>query len=102
MKKEKDKNKRNGKISTDTFTKQVEEHLDALSLGDYKSFFEALGRHVIASATDQNGDIIYVNDKFVEISKYSREELMGQNHRLLKSGFHEPEFYTNLWKTISN
>jgi PAS domain S-box-containing protein len=73
-----------------------------LELEDYKGFFETLGKHVIASATDSDGNIIYVNDKFVEVSKYTRDELMGQNHRLLKSGFHDPSFYSDLWKTISS
>lgn len=75
---------------------------EPLSAEDYRSFFETLGEDVISSATDSNGNIIYVNEKFVEISKYSREELLGQNHRVLKSGAHNPEFYSNLWKTVSS
>ncbi len=75
---------------------------NALEFQDYKAFFESLGKHVIASATDAEGRIIYVNDKFLEVSRYSREELLGQNHRILKSGFHEPAFYANLWKTITS
>ncbi|MBI2005734.1 MAG: PAS domain S-box protein [Nitrosopumilales archaeon] len=43
----------------------------------------------------------YVNEKFCKISKYSQEELLGQNPRILKSGFHLPQFYQNLWHTIS-
>lgn len=75
---------------------------EPLSLGDYKSFFEALGKDVISSATNAKGDIIYVNDRFVEVSQYSREELLGKNHRIVKSGYHSPEFYRDLWKTISS
>ncbi len=71
-----------------------------LRLEDYKEFFETLGSHVIASATDARGTIIYVNDRFVEVSKYSKAELIGQNHRILKSGAHDPDFYRELWKTI--
>ena len=75
---------------------------EPLSLEDYKAFFETLGKNVISSATNMKGDIIYVNDKFVEVSKYDREELLGQNHRIVKSGFHPQEFYKALWKTISS
>lgn len=62
---------------------------------------ETLGNLAIVSKTDRNGTITYVNDLFVVISRYSREELIGQNHRILKSGFHPPEFYEKLWKTIT-
>lgn len=89
--------------SSSSLSKQKEtREKSALTLEDYKTFFEMLGKEVISSATDEKGNIIYANDKFVEISKYSREELLGQNHRILKSGYHSKEFYQNLWKTISS
>lgn len=75
---------------------------NSLTDADYRAFFEALGKEVISSATDARGDIIYANDRFVEVSKYDRSELIGHNHRILKSGHHTPEFYKNLWKTISS
>ncbi len=63
---------------------------------------KALDESVIIAVTDESGAILYVNEQFCNISKYSKEELIGQNHRILKSGFHSPEFYSSLWKTISD
>lgn len=56
----------------------------------------------VFSKTDTSGNITYVNDEFLKWSKYSREEVIGQNHRFLKSGRQKDEFYKNLWSTISS
>lgn len=72
------------------------------TLEDYKAFFKVIGKEVIFSATDAQGNIIYANDKFLEITKYTLRELIGKNQRILKSGYHSVDFYTNLWKTISS
>ena len=70
-----------------------------LNLSDLE---EILSDHSIASVTDEQGTIVYANKKLCEISKYSEEELIGQNHRILKSTEHSPEFYADLWTTITS
>ena len=69
---------------------------------NFNDFEEILSDHSIVAITDSEGTIIYANRTFCELSKYSEEELIGQNHRLLKSDEHSDEFFTDLWNTISS
>ncbi|MAL36146.1 MAG: GGDEF domain-containing protein, partial [Pseudomonas sp.] len=62
----------------------------------------AVDAAAIYSETDLRGTITHINDQFCAISGYTKDELIGTNHRLLNSGQHPPEFFRTLWRTISS
>ncbi|MDQ4064188.1 MAG: PAS domain S-box protein, partial [Actinomycetota bacterium] len=90
-----------GTVEDITERKRAEEALRTShkALADLKF---AIDESAIVAFTDQRGRITHVNDNFCSISKYSREELIGQDHRIINSGYHPKEYVRNLWRTIAN
>jgi PAS domain S-box-containing protein len=70
--------------------------------GELKIYKEILDQENLISETDLNGIIIYVNDIFCEVSGYSKEELLGKNHNIIRHPDVSPKIYENLWNTIQN
>ena len=84
--------------------KKVEKRTAAIlaaqeQLSDFK---DAIDQHSIVSMTDLDGKITFANDKFCDISGYSREELIGQNHRVLNSGNQDSSYWRTMFQTVSN
>lgn len=83
-------------------TEKVSEDLLQRSTQELSAYKYALDEAAIVAITNQKGVITHVNDNFCKISKYSRKELIGQDHRIINSRFHSKAFIRNLWHTIAN
>lgn len=71
-------------------------------MNEFEDMLKALDESTMVTITDVDGALLYVNNLFCKVSKYSKEELMGAKpHELLKSGYHTEEFYKDIWDTIS-
>ena len=84
-----------------TSRKEIEESLEK-TLKEVTDYKYALDESSIVAITDQKGIIKYANHNFCKISKFSYDELIGQDHRIINSGYHPKEFIRNLWTTIAN
>jgi PAS domain S-box-containing protein len=84
---------------TDLIRKKLEKYLinDNLNLNQFN---KALNVIAVVAITDQNGIIKYVNESFCKIYKYSKKELIGKTHKVVNSGYHSQEFFTNMWNVI--
>lgn len=76
-----------------------DDHATRNQLADFK---RALDHAAIVAITDVSGRITYVNDTFCQISGYARDELLGQDHRIVNSNYHSKEFIRDLWRTIAS
>ncbi|WP_415250231.1 ATP-binding protein [Sulfurimonas sp.] len=100
-----------GNDEIDTISKIVNDNIQNTSrlLTGHEEIFtqlqehkKALDEHAIVLITDVNGEIIYVNNNMLSISGYSREELLGENPRILKSKVHDKSFWKNMFQNIKN
>jgi PAS domain S-box-containing protein len=87
-----------------SLTNSFNSMIDQLKISnkEVKELTNLVNEFALISVTDTKGNIIYANDTFCNVSKYTKNELIGKNHRILKSGYHSTSFYKNLWDTISN
>lgn len=88
-------------LFSDETDKRNAERIFEQSAKELKDVNFALNESSIVAITNRCGIIQFVNDKFCEISKYKREELIGQDHRILNSSYHSKAFFDEMWRTIA-
>jgi PAS domain S-box-containing protein len=88
-------------VSLDITQRKLTEMALLKSYQEVQNFRNALNTSALISLTDKHGRIIEVNESFCKLSKYRREELIGSTHKLINSGYHSKEYFSELWKTIS-
>jgi diguanylate cyclase (GGDEF)-like protein/PAS domain S-box-containing protein len=86
--------------STEQIIQRLTDELDHAH-AEMLNLRRSIDEHAIVAVTDAGGKILEVNDKFCQISRYSREELIGQNHRIVNSGHHERQFWVQMYRTIA-
>jgi len=90
---------RNASIKAHNELIQAKDNAEKIS-SELTAYLNAIGKLALISITDRKGRIIQVNEKFCEISGYSQQELIGQDHRILNSGTHPKSFFSEMWATI--
>jgi PAS domain S-box-containing protein len=88
-------------INRDITQAKIDSQQRQVLMQELANFKLALDQAAIVAITDAQGVITYANDRFCEISGYTQAEIIGQTHRLIKSEVHPPEFFQNLWQTVS-
>lgn len=87
-------------VQIDIDQQRNERRMTLLALRDRQTVLDILDRHAIVTETDLQGRITRVNERFVQVSGYRADELLGRNHRMFNSGQHDAAFWRDLWETI--
>lgn len=96
------------KLTLKTMAKHIVDHLELHLKSqeilrqnrEFKTYASGINKYAIVAKTDGRGKITYINDLFLKISQYSREEVIGSDHRILNSGYHPKSFFKEMWETI--